>query len=58
VAAPSEAVPVLRADLRVFVNRTHVDAVTQAALAHAQFGTIHPDELVLPGPGATTGSVA
>lgn len=42
VPPPPELVPSLMADLLRFVNRTDVDPVTQAAVAHAQFETIHP----------------
>lgn len=42
VAAPADTVPELMADLVAFVNRTDLDPVTQAAIAHAQFETIHP----------------
>lgn len=42
VPPPPELVPGLMADLLRFVNRTDVDPVTQAAVAHAQFETIHP----------------
>lgn len=42
VAAPAETIAELMADLVAFVNRDDVDPVTQAAIAHAQFETIHP----------------
>jgi Fic family protein len=42
VAAPHEDLPRLMADLFAFVGRDDLDAVTQAAVAHAQFETIHP----------------
>lgn len=42
VTPPPDAVPRLLDDLVAFVNRTDVDAVTQAAVAHAQFEIIHP----------------
>lgn len=37
-----ERVPGLVADLVAFCNRTDLDPVVQAAIAHAQFETIHP----------------
>ncbi|MDR1151690.1 MAG: Fic family protein [Bifidobacteriaceae bacterium] len=37
-----ERVEALMADLVAFVNREDLDPVTQAALAHAQFESIHP----------------
>lgn len=42
VAAPAETIPKLMADLVVFSNRGDLDPITQAAIAHAQFETIHP----------------
>lgn len=42
VAAPHEDIPALMEDLFAFVARDDVDPVTQAAIAHAQFETIHP----------------
>lgn len=42
VPPPPELVPGLMADLLRFVNRTDIDPVTQAAIAHAQFETVHP----------------
>jgi len=40
-APPGDIAPLLD-DLIAFANRTDVDAVTQAAVAHAQFEVIHP----------------
>jgi Fic family protein len=42
VPPPPELVDELLADLVVFVNRTDLPVVLQAAVAHAQFETIHP----------------
>jgi len=42
VAVPAESIDVLMQDLIAFCARDDVDAVTQAAVAHAQFETIHP----------------
>jgi len=42
VPPPPEAVPSLLADLVAFCNGEDLPAVAQAALAHAQFETIHP----------------
>ena len=42
VAAPAERIAPLMADLFAFVARDDLDPVTQAAVAHAQFETIHP----------------
>lgn len=42
VTPPPEEVPALLEDLTEFVNRTNENAVSQAALAHAQFELIHP----------------
>jgi Fic family protein len=42
VPPPPEAVPPLVDDLIGFVNDRDTDPVTQAAVAHAQFETIHP----------------
>ena len=42
VPPPHELVGDLLDDLTEFVNRDHVPAVAQAALAHAQLETIHP----------------
>jgi Fic family protein len=42
VPPPEEDVPRLIADLVAFVNRTDLPGVAQAAIAHAQFETIHP----------------
>lgn len=44
VPPPPGYVPDLVADLVEFANRTDVDPVTQAAVVHAQFETIHPYE--------------
>lgn len=42
VPPPPEEVPNLLSDLAEFVNRADLPAVVQAAIAHAQFETIHP----------------
>jgi Fic family protein len=42
VAAPADDIPFLMDDLIRFVARDDVDPVTSAAVAHAQFETIHP----------------
>ena len=42
VTPPADHVPALLDDLVAYVNRTDVDAVAQAAIAHAQFEVIHP----------------
>jgi Fic family protein len=42
VPPPHEYVPALMDDLCVYANREDVSAVVQAAIAHAQFETIHP----------------
>lgn len=42
VPPPPEAVPELLADLARFCNGDSLPAVVQAAIAHAQFETIHP----------------
>jgi len=42
VPPPPETVPGLLADLLVFSNRDDVEPITQAAIAHAQFESIHP----------------
>jgi Fic family protein len=42
VPPPPEEVPALLDDLVAFVNREDLPAVVQAAIAHAQFETIHP----------------
>ncbi len=42
VTPPPEEVPALVDDVIGFVNRDDFDAVTQAAVAHAQFEIIHP----------------
>lgn len=42
VTPPPDELPGLMADLLAFVNRTDVDAIAQAAIAHAQFEVIHP----------------
>lgn len=42
VTPPPEEVPALLDDLVAYVNRDDVDAVSQAAIAHAQFEVIHP----------------
>jgi Fic family protein len=42
VAAPPEDIGELMGDLVAFINRNDLDAVTQAAVAHAQFEMIHP----------------
>ena len=41
-ASPAELIPELMADLIRFINSTESDPITQAAVAHAQFETIHP----------------
>lgn len=42
VPPPPEMIPGLMGDLVAYVNRQDVDPITQAAVAHAQFETIHP----------------
>jgi Fic family protein len=42
VPPPESEVPRLMADLCAFMNRTDAPAIAQAAVAHAQFETIHP----------------
>ncbi|WP_067859181.1 Fic family protein [Nocardia shimofusensis] len=42
VPPPPELVPELMDDLMVFVNRTDLPIIAQAAIAHAQFESIHP----------------
>lgn len=42
VTPPPDHVPPLLDDLIAYVNRDDVDPVAQAAIAHAQFETIHP----------------
>jgi Fic family protein len=42
VGPPAAVVPALLEDLTEFMNRTDVPAIMQAAIAHAQFETIHP----------------
>jgi Fic family protein len=42
VTPPPDVVPALVRDLVAYANRTDVDPVTQAAVAHAQFEVIHP----------------
>jgi len=42
VPPPAEEIPGLLRDLAAFVNREDLPAVVQAAIAHAQFETIHP----------------
>lgn len=42
VPPPEDRVPALMADLVDFINRDGLPAVAQAAIAHAQFETIHP----------------
>lgn len=42
VPPPYELVEALMADLMIFVNREDIPALAQAALAHAQFESIHP----------------
>jgi Fic family protein len=42
VPPPPEDVPALLEDLIAFANRDDVEPVTQAAIAHAQFESIHP----------------
>jgi Fic family protein len=42
VPPPPSEVPALLADLGAFCNDTSLPAVAQAAIAHAQFETIHP----------------
>src|SRR5205085_4050308 len=39
---PPKLVPDLMSDLCAFINRTDLSPVLQAAIAHAQFETIHP----------------
>lgn len=42
VAAPADLIRPAMADLVAFTRRIDIDAVTQAAIAHAQFETVHP----------------
>jgi Fic family protein len=42
VASPAEDIPPLMGDLLKFIARSDVDPITSAAIAHAQFETIHP----------------
>lgn len=42
VTPPAAEVPALVDDLVAYVNRDDVDAVSQAAIAHAQFEIVHP----------------
>ena len=42
VTAPPEYLGDLMNDLAMFINDTSIDPITQAAIAHAQFETIHP----------------
>lgn len=42
VASPEGDIPALMEDLMVFIARDDVDPITAAAVAHAQFETIHP----------------
>jgi Fic family protein len=42
IPPPDEYVPALLDDLAAFLNRDDLPAVIQAAVAHAQFETIHP----------------
>ncbi|KQO64235.1 hypothetical protein ASF23_16865 [Curtobacterium sp. Leaf261] len=42
VPPPPEEIPALLDDLLVFANRDDLEPVTQAAIAHAQFESIHP----------------
>ncbi len=42
VTPPPDEVPTLVDDLVAYVNDSHADAVTKAAVAHAQFEIIHP----------------
>ncbi|MWV47841.1 Fic family protein [Rathayibacter sp. VKM Ac-2803] len=42
VPPPAEIVPALMADLIAFSNRSDLDPIVQAAIAHAQFESIHP----------------
>jgi Fic family protein len=42
VPPPPETVPGLLEDLLTFANRDDVEPITQAAIAHAQFESIHP----------------
>ena len=42
VPPPEDHVPELMADVVEFINRDDLPAVAQAAIAHAQFETIHP----------------
>jgi Fic family protein len=42
VTPPPDAVPQLLDDLVAYINRDDVDAVSQAAVAHAQLELIHP----------------
>ena len=42
VVSPPELIAALMSDLVEFANRSDIDPVTQAAVAHAQFELIHP----------------
>ena len=42
IAVPAEDIASAMADLLAFIARTDLDPITQTAIAHAQFETIHP----------------
>ena len=42
VPPPPDRIKAMMADLVAFANRTDIDPITQAAVLHAQFETIHP----------------
>lgn len=42
IAAPEDDIPELMDDLMLFIARGDLDSITAAAVAHAQFETIHP----------------
>jgi Fic family protein len=42
VPPPADRIPDLMSDLMRYINATEPDPITQAAVAHAQFETIHP----------------
>ncbi|MGH9086551.1 MAG: Fic family protein [Acidimicrobiales bacterium] len=42
VTPPPDTLPALVDDLVAYANRTDVDPITQAAIAHAQFEVVHP----------------
>ncbi len=42
IPPPEDRIPALMSDLVDFINRDDLPAVAQAAIAHAQFETIHP----------------